>query len=234
MPIPKEPGKIDRLSAKERIYQTLRDWIIEGVLTPNERLVDSDLCEYFSVSRTPVREAFQLLEAQRLIEIQPGKATIVTDIDLNNLRECYLPMASIQGLVAALACDNASERDIHELSRLNRVFADAVRSGQTKSMLEADTAFHNRVIAMAGNQYLTDFSGTLSLHIQRMEYSYFHWTAATSQSVETHQALIEAISRNEPKSAEMLMKSNWLQTMAEVEKRLMADQAPVEHLPTWP
>lgn len=232
MPIPKEPGKIDRLSAKERIYQTLRDWIIEGVLTPNERLVDSDLCEYFSVSRTPVREAFQLLEAQRLVEIQPGKATVVTGIDLRNLRECYLPMASVQGLAAALACSNASNRDMLELGRLNRVFSDAVSSGETKSMLEADAAFHGQVIAMAGNQYLKDFSGTLSLHIQRMEYSYFHWATASSQSVETHRALIEAIRKNDPESAETLMKSNWLQSMAEVEKRLKVEQASSEHLPT--
>ncbi len=73
MPVPSQKKSIERLSAKERIYQTIRDWIIEGVLEPNEKLSDIELSEYFAVSRTPVREAFQLLEAQSWSECNRAK-----------------------------------------------------------------------------------------------------------------------------------------------------------------
>lgn len=221
MPVPNKTEAINRLSAKERIYQTLRDWIIEGVLTPNEKLMDAELCEYFSVSRTPVREAFQLLEAQRLVEIQPGKATIVTAVDLKNLREWYMPLAYIQGLAAELACNRVTDRQIKELERLNDIFADAIHGGKIKSILEADGTFHRKILEMAKNQYLTDFSETLFLHIQRIEHAYFRWTSESDQSVETHKALIEAIKSQDSQTAGERMKSNWLQTMALYEEKLL-------------
>ena len=57
MPIPLvQKGAIPRTTAKERIYHTLRQWIIAGTLEPGERLNDVELAHYFSVSRTPVRE----------------------------------------------------------------------------------------------------------------------------------------------------------------------------------
>ena len=214
MPVPKKNDKINRLSAKERIYQTLRDWIIEGVLLPNEKLIDTELCEYFSVSRTPIREAFQLLEAQKLIEIRPGKSTIVTDVDLNNLRELYMPIAYIQGLASELACSRVTEADIKNLEELNQKFANAIHKGKIKEILKADAAFHQKILEMANNQYLTNFSETLFLHISRIEYAYFGRTTESAQSVNTHQLIIDAIKSRDCANAGAIMKSNWLRTMS--------------------
>lgn len=221
MPVPKKNDKISRLSAKERIYQTLRDWIIEGILLPNEKLVDTELCEYFSVSRTPIREAFQLLEAQKLIEIRPGKSTIVTDIDLNNLRELYMPIAYIQGLASELACNHVTEADIKNLEELNKNFDNAIHKGEIKEILKADAAFHQKILNMANNQYLTNFSDTLFLHISRIEYIYFGQTTESIRSVQTHQLIIDAIKNQDSDHIGKIMKENWLRTMSLYEKLKM-------------
>ena len=68
MPIP--PAQKDaapRTTAKERVYRTLRQWIIDGTMEPGERLNDVELAQYFSVSRTPVREAIQLLDRKSVV-----------------------------------------------------------------------------------------------------------------------------------------------------------------------
>lgn len=224
MPVPKKVERINRLSAKDRIYQTLRDWIIEGVLNPNEKLIDAELSEYFSVSRTPVREAFQLLEAQKLVEIQPGKATIVTSIDTKNLREWYLPLACIQGLAAELACGNVTDKHIRDLEKMNELFAAAIQTGKIKSILEADLAFHRKILEMANNPYLTNFSETLFLHVQRIEHAFFRWSSESNQSIQVHKTIIEATRANNSVTAGECMKSNWLQTMAIYEQKVLKEK----------
>ena len=61
MPVPQGSGVINRKSARQAVYEEVCDWIITGVLEPGEKILDSELGEYFHVSRTPVREALQQL-----------------------------------------------------------------------------------------------------------------------------------------------------------------------------
>ena len=82
MPIPEKGNDLCRLSAKDIIYRTVCEWIITGVLRPGEKILDSELARHFSVSRTPVREALQVLESQKLICVRPGRATVVAELDV--------------------------------------------------------------------------------------------------------------------------------------------------------
>ena len=59
--------------AKSLVLNQLQDWIIEGVLKPDEKINDGELAEALGVSRTPVREALQILELSGLVEMVPGQ-----------------------------------------------------------------------------------------------------------------------------------------------------------------
>ena len=76
MPLPREESSFERLSAKQRVYETVKDWIIEGQFQPGEKVSDIEIADYFKVSRTPVREALQLLEAQKLVVSYPAISRI--------------------------------------------------------------------------------------------------------------------------------------------------------------
>ncbi len=73
MPIPQNYQKQERLSAKSLVLNQLQDWIIEGVLQPDEKIHDGELAKALGVSRTPVREALQVLEISGLVEMVPGQ-----------------------------------------------------------------------------------------------------------------------------------------------------------------
>ena len=100
MPIPERTQALQRQSAKSVVYQTVCDWIITGVMKPGEKILDSELASYFNVSRTPVREALQLLQNQRLVCVIPGRATVVADLDVEDFEKCYRPLAEIDALAA--------------------------------------------------------------------------------------------------------------------------------------
>ena len=111
MPVPQGRGVIHRKSARQAVYETVCDWIITGVLEPGEKILDSELGEYFSVSRTPVREALQLLQSQKLVLVMPGRATVVAPLDTQDIEKCYRPLADLEALAAELACGKLTEND---------------------------------------------------------------------------------------------------------------------------
>lgn len=81
MPVPHNFSSPVRMSAKERALSQIQRWIIEGTLEPGEKLIDAELAESLGVSRTPIREALQLLEVQGLVSMHPGKETRVMIIE---------------------------------------------------------------------------------------------------------------------------------------------------------
>jgi len=78
------------------IYETLRKEIVELVIPPGTSITEHEICERFSVSRTPVRTAFQRLSDRKFIKIIPHKETRVTLIDLNQIRQLIYMRIAIE------------------------------------------------------------------------------------------------------------------------------------------
>lgn len=217
MPIPKKQEVLSRQTAKERIYCAIRDWIIDGTLQPNEKLLDSEIADYFSVSRTPVREAFQMLAAQKLIQVVPGKETIVTQIKLENIREWYLPLISLHCLAVELAFPVITNTHIAELRGYNTKLRQAIQMHHVKEILKWDKDFHDCIIKLSGNHYIQDFSDILNIHIQRAETIFYNHTKTVRPSTDDHEEIVKALEEKDLQKAIGAMKQNWLNTVEEVE-----------------
>lgn len=220
MPIPKKQETIVKQTAKERVYCMMRDWIIDGTLKPNEKLFDSEIAEYFSVSRTPVREAFQMLEAQNLIQVVPGKETSVTEIKLENIKEWYLPLISLHCLAVEIAYPKITPAHIAQLENINHELYEATDAHDIKRILQEDKAFHDCILKVAGNPYILDFSDVLNIHIQRAETIFFKHTKTVRKSTQDHQKIIDALKNQDMHVAIETMRKNWLNTVEQIESML--------------
>lgn len=212
MPLPNKELSYERISAKIKVYETVKDWIIEGQLRPGEKVSDIEMADYFNVSRTPVREALQLLEAQKLVKSYPGKATIVTEMETDNIEKWYRPMATLQQLAVTLAVEKVTPEHLEHLRKLSEDFKECVKE-QSRPMpiLRADKAFHGGILKVAGNEYVTDFCDILWIHIQRLEYSFFRDTPLDA-SVEEHERMVRALEMKDGYSASILVKQHWDRT----------------------
>ena len=109
MPIPSNYTKPKRKTAKENAFNQIQQWIIDGTLHPGEKLNDTELAGALGVSRTPIRESLQLLEVQGFVEMFPGKATQVTEVDKESITDLLPPLAALQALSAELAIPHLTE-----------------------------------------------------------------------------------------------------------------------------
>lgn len=212
MPLPSQELAFERTSAKQKVYDTVKDWIIEGQFKPGEKVSDIEIADYFKISRTPVREALQLLEAQKLVKSFPGKATIVTELETENIEKWYQPMAVLQQLAITLAVDKITPAHINRLRNLSDIFTECVKE-QNKPMpiLKADREFHGCILEAAGNEYIEDFCDVLWIHIQRLEYGFFRDTPL-EDSIREHEEMIQALERKDGYSASLLVKEHWDRT----------------------
>ncbi|MFF2479912.1 GntR family transcriptional regulator [Paenibacillus sp. NPDC058071] len=221
MPVPKNYVSPIRMSAKERALSQLQRWIIDGTLQPGEKLIDAELAESLGVSRTPIREAFQLLEVQGLVSMHPGKETKVTVIEKEDIFKMYSTMAALQALAAEVAAAVIVPEEIEQLRAINSEFANAIRNGQAFQAMEVDEQFHNFIVELSDNPYVANFSASLQIHIRRFKYVFLKQPVdATQASVDEHAAIIAAFEQKDGKRAYELMKLNFIRPMQELHELL--------------
>ena len=209
MPIPQQKEPTERTTAKERIYRTLSQWIIDGTLEPDERLNDVELAQYFSVSRTPVREALQLLSEQKLVHIVPSSGTYVAPVDPEDMRYVYELLGGLQALALEAGIARITPEDLAHLTALNDTFLKCADSGRAAAANEADFKFHHYLCELAGNPYLIAFSDQLSLQARRNENRFFKEYARPQDSYAAHGRILEALRTGDLARAQQEIRGNW-------------------------
>lgn len=216
MPLPNYPYAGKDTLTKNDILETLQHWITVMQLKPGEKISDTEIAEYFNVSRTPVREVLKMLEQQKLIFTYPGRATIVADLALDDIESYYLPMQTLQCLAVRLAVEKADAADVEELERLNAEFGEVMENANdAESILMADKSFHEKILEIAGNEYIEEFCSALWVHIARLDYLFFR-NNTMGTSYNDHKLMIESFRMKDPFGAELAMINNWNYSMLAV------------------
>ena len=126
MPIPQKKMADVPKSAKLRVYEELKKWIVDGTLQPGEKIYDSEIAQFFSVSRTPVREAIQLLADQKLIEVFPGKESRVAEMGVADIDQLYKILAALHSLAMEFAYPKINQTVIMQLKAANEKLFNAM------------------------------------------------------------------------------------------------------------
>ena len=210
MPIPQDTAPLQRPNAKERVLHTLSQWLVDGTLEPGERIYDEEISRYFQVSRTPVREALQVLAEKGLVEILPGRGTRVAPIDLEALRQSYPLVSHLHGYAVRLAFPRVDGAVLSRLAARNRELQQCIASGSLLEVQAADRRFHQELIDLAGNKYLSAIISDLAIHMDRTEMQFFKNQEFRTQSVQGHERIIAALRAGDLEGAVRATEENWM------------------------
>lgn len=72
---------VKRRLLKDEAHDAIQEAILDGTFAPGERLDDQALTQWLGVSRSPIREALNMLAAEGLVEIHAQSHTSVVDPD---------------------------------------------------------------------------------------------------------------------------------------------------------
>lgn len=220
MPIPPKKTVEAPKSAKQRIYEELKKWIVDGTLQPGEKIHDIEIAQFFSVSRTPVREAIQLLADQKLVEVFPGKESRVSQISIADAGQIYKMLGELHGLALEFAFPAIDLQVIRRLEDINEKISHAMQTGDQKDSRGYDQEFHKVFLTLASNDFLTAFTNTLECHIDRIENIYYDRLQAKEASAAGHQQIISALQRGDLAAAKAAVKQNWLHVLEILEEEI--------------
>lgn len=210
MPLPQlDIPVILKKSSKDIVYTYMKQWIIDGVLTPNEKIYDSEIAAYFNVSRTPVREAILSLENQNLVEVIPGKGTLVANFNMDNIKVLYEAITSIQTSVLTLAFPKIQNEHLEELKKINKSFLTYEKFNDIDNMRSTDYAFHQVFFDLANNTYLNSFNEQLLTHITRIENIFFRTKKNVTKSYNAHKNIIHFLKIKDLENANKALVENW-------------------------
>jgi DNA-binding GntR family transcriptional regulator len=221
-------------------YETLRDEILSLALAPGQLLDETTFAERFSMSRSPVREAFIRLAGDGLVVTLANRSTIVAPIDVQSFPKYVEALDIAQRMNTRLAADLRSEADLAKIAKAQTRFEAAVKRGEHLEMSEANKGFH-MAIAMAGrNPYLTSFYERLLDQGRRMLHLHFDYLERTHDGVlltEEHSAMLDAIRDRDVERADALAHShtrqfrdNFMRFMQENHASAMPLSGPSRHL----
>ncbi|HEY8723674.1 MAG TPA: GntR family transcriptional regulator [Gaiellaceae bacterium] len=157
--VPQTQGSIkpfvwrSRIRLVDEVVDVLRKRIYDGAYAPGEPLRQEQLSAELSVSRTPLREAFWMLEREGLVTMLPGGGARVITGDLDTLLAAYELRAVVDGVAARLAAKNPSAV-VPALESLLKIQRRALEPWDPAAYTIANVEFHEAIITAADNEFV--------------------------------------------------------------------------------
>ena len=208
-----EPLRRD--STPERIAAQLRSGIVSGRLAAGQALREVEVARQLGVSRGPVREAFQRLIQEGLLEAHPARGVFVPQLLAADIADLYLARGAVETAAARLLAGSGSSlRDLEAaLAGLRAAPAD-----DWNELVNLDLRLHEVLIASTGSKRLARMFGTLAAETRLCMVALESFYPDRAELVTEHAEIVEAIRRRDADAATRLLERH----MADSVRRLAA------------
>jgi DNA-binding GntR family transcriptional regulator len=198
-------------------FQALRSAIETGRLRPGERLRISSLIELLGMSPTPIREALRLLQAEGLVAHEPHRGMVVRLYVLEEVDELYRLRLLLEPAATERAAEHAAPAEMKQIQALHRKLKSAVSSPSATDSAQLNAAWHRAIYSACGSPYLIQFIMRLwsAMPVEAV------WLSSHAlDSIDEHQAVMDAIGNRDAKAAAEAMKRHIEQGQQMHAKRL--------------
>jgi len=209
-----EQPRIERTSASEAVFRSLRDAIESGELAVGTRLSsEATLGTQFGVSRSVVREALRSCAALGLTRTETGRGTFVIaaapqqDLQLGTFSSSDLLEARphIEAPAARLAAERRSPEDLERLTSLMEAMRTEDDAG---AWVELDAAFHLAIASASGNGVFLKVVGDIRDAMARQSETLNLVSGRRRPSDAEHQDIVAAIEARDAEAAERAMQNH--------------------------
>jgi DNA-binding GntR family transcriptional regulator len=195
-------------SLKERVYQSIREAIIDGELVPGSLYSVQTLADVFEVSRTPVREALIDLAAQGMVRFERNRGVRILETSIHDLEEILTLRLLLEVPATYRATQQINDATIRALEKELRAMGRAAEDGAEREVRQRDRRFHEILLEMSGNRRLTQYVDHLRDLIMVRGYSTVGPDRSLETIVEEHREILARIQAKDPKGAATAMQEH--------------------------
>jgi DNA-binding GntR family transcriptional regulator len=198
-------------SASAVAAELIRSAILDGRLEPRRRLKEEELARELGISRTPVREALLVLQAEGLLDSAPNRGATVRAYEADDLDDLYQLRALLEGFAARRAATRISAEDVSRLRESCERFVALRAAEDLGELVQENLAFHTIVLEAAASRRLTEMVRQV---VQLpLVYRSFYWYSPEQKQISEHyhRQLTAALAAGDAERAELVMKEHVLE-----------------------
>ncbi|MGV6838737.1 MAG: GntR family transcriptional regulator [Planktomarina sp.] len=186
-------------------YHALIEDIRSGTLQPGDRLRETELAKRLKVSRTPVREAIRLLEADGLVTHLPRIGATVRTLEYAEVMELYEMRAVLEATAARLAARSASAIELEDLSEIQEQLTNAT---DASTAFHLNRLFHAAMLDAAKNRFLHKSMISLQKALMILGPTTLAENDRFERAIVEHQAILSALHARDEATAETHMRTH--------------------------
>lgn len=203
-------------SQSSGIAAQLEDGILHGRVRPGDRLDERKLSEVYGVSRTPIREALQRLQASGLAVTRGRQGLQVAQLSVADLLDGLKVVAELEALAASQAARRITDTGRSLLTAAYEACDAAALAGDYEGFYAANLQFHDAVAAASANDMLLDTLRRLSLKTAPYRRAITFQPGRMPASQPEHAAIRDAILGRDPETAGELMRHHIMRLTADI------------------
>lgn len=210
-------------------YKIIRGAILNNEFKPGEFLSSLQLAKNMNMSRTPVREALNVLASEGLVDIQNGVGSYVKKLTQKEIKELYevriaLECASLEAIINSSdkATQNKLDKLIQGWSKLEEKYQDGALT-DLKEISVLDHKTHDFIVHGSKNSILIDLTANIQLKIQRLQHLSVMALNHPLDSIAQHANLLNSLKNKDAEHSIFLLKKHVRESMDYIFERMKKD-----------
>lgn len=192
----------------DNVREALEQMIVTGEFADGERLDENRLADRFHVSRTPLREAFQMLAASGLVELLPRRGAFVRHPAFHEMIEMFEVMAELEAVCGRLAARRVTPEVLAQVRATVIACEAAVEAGDTDGYYRENEYFHMLIYAASGNDFLAGEARRLHKRLQPFRRMQLRVRGRMIQSLTEHRQILTALETGDSAAAETTLRDH--------------------------
>jgi DNA-binding GntR family transcriptional regulator len=192
-----ESGRTRARSLARRAYDALKQDILTCVLRPGAQIFEGELAARYGTSKTPVREALNLLVQEELVQVLPRRGYLVAPVTLRDVQEVYQLRLFLEAAAAELAAEHVAEDGLRHLKALVETRYTYGDRESYSRFLRANREFHVSVAEASGNRRLALFVSKLLEDMERILHLGLDLRDSAEEMAAEHAELVDALMRGD-------------------------------------
>lgn len=226
---------IKKVRLSESVIDAIKKMIVEDGFQPGDKFhSENNLTQQLGVSRSSVREAIKMLEASGGVRVRQGKGIFINDLQNERLqafgswlkeneqsiRDNFEVRMFIEPKAAGRAAENATKKDIRELTRACADFTHFAGEKNTEEVIQCDRLFHRLLAGATKNKTLHVLMKSMTTSLPNGWISSLYTPGRIEKTIGEHDDILEAIKHHDKLAAENAMTRHLANALHDVTKKL--------------
>lgn len=194
-----------------QILARLRRRILDWNYPPGHHLGEQAICDEFSASRVPVREALRALAEQGLVDKVPNQGCYVKQPDVEKTHQLYDMRLALELYVGEALAHKTLPPDWSQAERSYwepwmDVTADAATDGD--ELVQADERFHLSLAAQLGNPYIIESLGDINERLRFVRLAVITTPHRVQETAGEHIQILDALDQKDVEAIRKGLRQN--------------------------